>query len=47
VGWVVKPAVLIAVQLSASYWFYLYIAWFVPLALPAMMGAHSNVRERV
>jgi glycosyl transferase family 87 len=40
-------AVLIAVQLSASYWFYLYIAWFAPLALAAMMGAHSTVRERV
>jgi hypothetical protein len=40
-------AVLIAVQLSATYWFYLYIAWFAPLALAAFMSAYSPVRERV
>jgi hypothetical protein len=35
-------AVLIGVQLSASYWFYLYIAWFAPLAFAALMGAHED-----
>jgi Glycosyltransferase family 87 len=34
-------AVLIAVQLTASYWFYLYIVWFVPFLLVALMAAHS------
>jgi hypothetical protein len=33
-------AVLIAVQLAASHWFYLYIVWFAPLALVALMGAY-------
>ena len=37
--------VLIAVQLSASYWFYLYIAWFAPLALATLMTAHSPIEE--
>jgi hypothetical protein len=40
-------AVLIAVQLSAAYWFYLYIAWFAPLALVAVMGAYGAVRTVV
>ena len=33
-------AVIIALQLSASYWFFLYIVWFAPLALAAVMGAY-------
>ncbi len=33
-------AVLIAVQLTASYWFYLYIVWFVPFVLVALLAAH-------
>jgi glycosyl transferase family 87 len=33
-------AMIIALQLSASYWFYLYIVWFAPLALAALMAAH-------
>ncbi len=32
-------AVLIAVQLSLSHWFYLYIVWWLPLALIALFGA--------
>jgi hypothetical protein len=36
-------AVLIAVQLTATHWFYLYIVWFLPFALVAMFGAY---RER-
>jgi hypothetical protein len=32
-------SVLIAVQLAASHWFYLYVVWFLPLALVALLGA--------
>ena len=39
-------AVLIAVELSASYWFYLYITWFAPLALVAVMAAYTGSRHR-
>jgi hypothetical protein len=31
-------AVLIALQLSLTYWFYLYIAWFFPLVILALFG---------
>jgi hypothetical protein len=31
-------AVIIAVQLTAEYWFYLYIVWFAPLVLIVAMG---------
>jgi hypothetical protein len=31
-------AVLIAVQLAVTHWFYLYVAWFAPLALVALLG---------
>jgi hypothetical protein len=33
-------AVIIALELSASHWFYLYIVWFAPLALAAMMAPY-------
>ena len=36
-------AVLIALQLAATHWFYLYVVWFAPFALVAMLGAY---RER-
>jgi hypothetical protein len=39
-------AVLIAVQLTASYWFYLYIVWFVPFVLVALMAAHRVQPQR-
>jgi energy-coupling factor transporter transmembrane protein EcfT len=32
-------AVLIALQLGVSHWFYLYIVWFVPFVLVAVLGA--------
>jgi len=32
-------AVIIAVQLPALHWFYLYIVWFLPLVLVAVLGA--------
>jgi hypothetical protein len=33
-------AVLIALQLAATYWFYLYIVWFFPLVLIALLARH-------
>jgi hypothetical protein len=33
-------AILIAVELTATHWFYLYIVWFVPFILVALMAAH-------
>ena len=33
-------AVLIALQLGISHWFYLYIPWFFPLVLIALVAAH-------
>ncbi|HYI79821.1 MAG TPA: hypothetical protein VEW67_03075 [Thermoleophilaceae bacterium] len=38
-------AVLIAVQLAASHWFYLYVVWFLPLALITLLGVHAGSRE--
>jgi uncharacterized membrane protein len=38
-------AVLIAVQLAASHWFYLYVVWFAPLTLVALFGAHRPARS--
>jgi hypothetical protein len=37
-------AVLIAVQLAASHWFYLYVVWFFPLAAVALFGAYAGAR---
>jgi Glycosyltransferase family 87 len=36
-------AVLIAVQLAATHWFYLYVVWFAPFVFVAVLGAY---RER-
>jgi hypothetical protein len=38
-------AVLIALQLGTEYWFYLYLPWFFPLALLALLGRFA-VAER-
>jgi hypothetical protein len=35
-------AVLIALQLGATYWFYLYIEWFFPLALVALIARDAE-----
>jgi hypothetical protein len=35
-------ALIIAVQLPALHWFYLYIVWFLPLALVAVLGVESR-----
>jgi uncharacterized membrane protein len=41
-------AVLIAIQLGVTYWFYLYIMWFLPLALLALFGAEPlRLREEL
>jgi hypothetical protein len=37
-------AVLIVLQLAVTHWFYLYVVWFLPFVLVAMLGAY---RERV
>jgi hypothetical protein len=39
-------AVIIAVQLGIDHWFYLYIPWFAPLALLALLGSFSPAPER-
>jgi hypothetical protein len=41
-------AVLIAIQLVATHWFYLYIVWFVPFVLVALFATHGRpAREPV
>jgi len=35
-------AVIIAVQLGVTHWFYLYVAWFAPLALVALLGPYRS-----
>ena len=35
-------AVMIATQLGIDHWFYLYIPWFFPLAMLALLGRFSD-----
>jgi hypothetical protein len=35
-------AVLIALQLTATHWFYLYVVWFVPFVFVAVMAGHGT-----
>jgi hypothetical protein len=35
-------AVVIAVQLAATHWFYLYVVWFVPFVLVVVLGAYRD-----
>ncbi len=37
-------AVTIALQLGLTHWFYLYIVWFFPLVIVALLGAHPERR---
>jgi Glycosyltransferase family 87 len=37
-------AILIAIQLTAEHWFYLYIVWFFPLACAALAGEGAQQR---
>jgi hypothetical protein len=39
-------AVLIATQLVAMHWFYLYIVWFTPFLLVALFGEYATARAR-
>ena len=39
-------AVLIAIELSLTHWFYLYIVWFLPFVLIALFGASFVERTR-
>jgi hypothetical protein len=38
-------AVLLAVQLSMSHWFYLYIVWFAPLVFVALFSAYPDAGD--
>ena len=35
-------AVLIAMQLAVTHWFYLYVVWFVPFVLVAIFAAYRE-----
>ena len=35
-------AVMIAIEMTADHWFYLYIVWFAPLVLVALFAAHDR-----
>jgi hypothetical protein len=35
-------AILIAVEITATHWFYLYVVWFVPLLFVALFAAHGR-----
>jgi hypothetical protein len=35
-----SAAVLIALQLGVEHWFYLYIVWFFPPVMVALLGVH-------
>lgn len=37
-------AVLIALQLGVNYWFFLYLVWFFPLVLVALLGRYDDPR---
>jgi len=38
-------AVIIALQLGVTYWFYLYIVWFFPLVIVALLGSYPERAE--
>jgi len=38
-------AIIITLQLGITYWFYLYIVWFFPLVVLALVLAHPDPRE--
>jgi hypothetical protein len=40
-------AVMIATQLGIDHWFYLYIPWFFPLVMLALLGRFSDPRSRL
>jgi len=36
-------AILIAIELTATHWFYLYVVWFVPFLFVTLFAAHARV----
>jgi hypothetical protein len=40
-------ALLIALQMTITYWLYPYLVWFVPMLLLAIFGSHPDDRETV
>ena len=40
-------AVMIATQLGIDHWFYLYIPWFFPLVMLALLGRFSDPQSRL
>jgi hypothetical protein len=38
-------AIIVALQCSISYWFYLYIVWFFPLVIVALVLAHPATSD--
>ena len=40
-------ALLIALQMTITYWLYPYLVWFVPMVLLAVFGSHPDDREPV
>ena len=38
-------AVLIALQLPVTHWFYLYVVWFVPFVLVALFHGHEQLAD--
>jgi hypothetical protein len=43
-----SAAVLIALQLAVTHWFYLYLVWFLPLVLLVLLGrGHQDLLDRV
>ncbi len=38
-------AIIIALQCGITYWFYLYIVWFFPLVVIALVLAHPDPRQ--
>ena len=40
-----SAAILIALQLGVTHWFYLYIPWFFPLVMLALLGRHAPPRR--
>jgi hypothetical protein len=42
-----SAALVIALQMTATYWLYPYIVWFFPLVIVALFAAHPDRRERV
>ena len=37
-----RGAILIALQLGVTHWFYLYVVWFLGPALVALLGDHGT-----